>query len=188
MDLLQSLQYCLGQDAILDHIGMQRFMLYVRRHGVSDLYRKQPDEAWSALADCIAAEIQRPPMPCTIAKGDITNRLNKAASALEAAALAMRNLEAIGIDTSSDTAWLSDRAAHIAKLATIVTTMAPNGARHHQGDAEQYHLARRLHSALGLFLGQPEHGYMAALAGLIEAITDRPCKPLYVARWLNPSE
>jgi hypothetical protein len=188
MDLQQALQYCLGQDAILDHPGMERFLLYIRRHGVSDLYRNHKDEAWSALAESIVMEILKPPMPCTIGKGDIISRLNKAVSALEAAALAIRNLEAIGIDTSSDTAWLSNRAAHIAKLATIVTTIAPNGSRHHQGDSQQYSLARRLHAALGHFLGDPEHGYTAALAGLIEAITGRECKPLYVARWLNPSE
>lgn len=61
--------------------------------------------------------------------------------------------------------------AYITKLANIANAMAPNGYRHHQGDAGQYGLARRLGAALGLFVGQVEHGYMAALAGLVEAIT-----------------
>jgi hypothetical protein len=182
--LLQALQDALGEEAaagLLAKTGMQRFLLYARRQGPAAW-------VWQPLGECIAAELLQPPRPCIIGKQELVLRLERASKALEAAAAALEALQDGGIGSGEEASKLRDRAARLGKLAVITEAVAPNGCRHHQGDIAQHSLAKRLHSALGLFLGQPEHGYLSALAGLIEAITDRPCSPIYVRRWLKLTE
>ena len=179
--LLQALQDALGDEAaagLLSKTGMRKFLLYARRQGPAAW-------VWQPLGECIAAELLHPSKPCTIGKQELVARLDRASKAMEAAAAALEALQDGGIDSGDEATKLRDRAARLGRLALITEAMAPNGYRHHQGDIAQHDLAKRLHSALELFLGQPEHGYLAALAGLVEAITDRPCSPVYIKRWLK---
>jgi hypothetical protein len=182
--LLQTLRNSLGEEAaagLLCETGMQKFLLYARRQGPAAW-------VWQPLGECIAAELLHPSKPCTIGKQELVARLDRASKAMEAAAAALEALQDGGINADNEALKLRDRAVRLGKLASIVETMAPNGYRHHQGDIAQHSLAKRLHAAMELFLGRPEHGYLTALAGLIEAITDKPCSPIYVRRWLKLSD
>lgn len=179
--LLQALHNALGQEAaegLINHSGMRRFLNYCRR--------QLPEAwAWQPLGECIAAELLHPQQPPTIAKRETIARLQRASQALHEAARALEALQAAGFDAAQQVAALQEQAMKAAKIAKITEAMAPNGSRHHQGDAAQHSMALRLSSAVECFLGRPAHGHAAALAGLIEAITGRPCNPIYVRRWLK---